>query len=35
MTLGLLAAIAATFSWSLLYIFPGLVGDTAFLIWLW
>ena len=29
MTLGLLAAIAATFSWSLLYIFPGLVGDYS------
>ncbi|NQD94002.1 DMT family transporter [Pseudomonas sp. CrR25] len=29
MTLGLFAAIAATFSWSLLYIFPGLVGDYS------
>jgi drug/metabolite transporter (DMT)-like permease len=29
MTLGLIAAIAATFSWSLLYIFPGLVGDYS------
>lgn len=29
MTLGLLAAIAATFSWSLIYIFPGLVGDYS------
>ncbi|MFI8743465.1 DMT family transporter [Stutzerimonas zhaodongensis] len=29
MTLGLLAAIAATFSWSLLFIFPQLVGDYS------
>lgn len=29
MTLGLLAAISATFSWSLLYVFPTLVGDYS------
>lgn len=29
MTAGLLAAIAATFSWSLLFIFPELVGDYS------
>lgn len=29
MKVGLLAAIAATFSWSLLYIFPSLIGDYS------
>lgn len=29
MTRGLIAAIAATFSWSLLYVLPGLVGDYS------